>query len=109
MIYDLSALLWIIAWPSDKLQVYVDAFKAFIYHTVQNTNVILVFDRYFTKSITNFTRMQRARSSHVYNLTPQKHATPKQVILTNMKNKIQPNAILAEGLLDSSYYISATK
>ena len=37
------------------------------------------------------------------------HAPPKQVILTNTKNKIQLNAMLAEGLLDSGYYIRATK
>ena len=27
MIYDVSALLWVITWPSGKLRVYVDAFK----------------------------------------------------------------------------------
>ena len=29
IIYDVSALLWILAWPNDKLQVYIDSFLMF--------------------------------------------------------------------------------
>ena len=47
MIYDVSALLWVITWPSGKLRVYVDAFKAFVHQALRRANVILVFDRYF--------------------------------------------------------------
>ena len=35
-------------------------------------------------------------------------APAKQVVLTNTKNKVQLNAMLAEGLLDSDYYTNAT-
>ena len=33
----------------------------------------------------------------------------KQVLLTNTENKVQLNAMLAEGLLDSDYYTNATQ
>ena len=35
-------------------------------------------------------------------------APAKQVVLTNTKNKVQLNAMLAEGLLDSDYYTNAS-
>ncbi|KAK2169024.1 hypothetical protein NP493_1205g00020 [Ridgeia piscesae] len=41
--------------------------------------------------------MQRARSDRVHKLTPEMPAPAKPVILTNMKNKIQLNAMLVEG------------
>jgi hypothetical protein len=109
MIYDVSALLWVIAWPSGKLKVYVDNFKAFVCQVLQTANVTLVFDRYFPNSIKTFTRTQRSGSSRVYNLTPKMQAPAKQVILSNTKNKIQLNAMLTEGLLDSDYYTNATQ
>ena len=38
-IYDVSALLWVLAWPSDKLHVYVDAFLLFVHQALQKSNV----------------------------------------------------------------------
>ena len=60
MIYDVSALLWVITWPSGKLRVYVDAFKAFVHLVIGRENVILVFDSYFPYSTKTFTRTQRS-------------------------------------------------
>ena len=60
MLYDSSALLWVSTWPSGKLRVYVDAFKAFVHQALRRANVILVFDRYFPNSIKTFTRTQRS-------------------------------------------------
>lgn len=109
VIYDVSALLWVITWPSDRLQVYVDAFKAFVHRSLQDADVILVFDRYFPDSIKTFTRMRRAGTSRVYKLTTEMQAPAKQAILTNTKNKIQLNAMLVEAILDPSYHNSATQ
>ena len=53
--------------------------------------------------------MHREGSAHEHNLTREMHAPAKQVILTNTKNKIQPNAVIAEGLVDSDYYTNATQ
>ena len=96
MIYDVSVLLWVITWPSGKLRVYVDAFKAFVHQALRRANFILVLDRYFPNSINTFTRTQRSGSSRVYKLTPDIQAPAKQVVLTNTKNKIQLNAMLTE-------------
>ncbi len=109
VIYDVSALLWVIVWPSDKLSVCVDSFTTFVYKALQTANVTLVFDRYFPNSIKAVTRMQRAGSSRVYKLTPEMHAPAKQVVLTNTENKTQLNAMLAKGLLDHDYYTHATQ
>ena len=62
LIYDVSALLWVLTWPSDELHVYVDAFLLFVHQALQKSNVTLVFDRYFPNSTKNFTRIHRARS-----------------------------------------------
>ena len=70
LICDVSALLWVLTWPPDKLHVYVDAFLLFVHQALQRSNVTLVFDRYFPNSTKNFTRMQRARLNRVYRLTP---------------------------------------
>ncbi|KAK2175269.1 hypothetical protein NP493_740g01003 [Ridgeia piscesae] len=51
--------------------------------------------------------MQRARLNRVHKLTPVMPAPAKPVILTNTKNKIQLNAMLVEGPLNSDYYTNA--
>lgn len=99
----------LITWPNDKLNVYVESLKAFIYQDLQRSKVILVFDGYFPKNIKTFTWMQRAGSSCVCNLTPEMHPPTKQDILTNTKNKIQLNTMLTEGFLDSGYCTNATQ
>ena len=68
-----------------------------------------IFDKYFPNSTTTFTRIQRAGSSRVYNITPEMQAPAKNVILTNSKNKIQLNSMLSEGLLDPAFYTFATQ
>ena len=108
MTYDVFALLSVITWPSGKLHVYVDAFKAFVHQALRRANVILVFDRYFHNSIKTFTRTQRSGSSRVYKLRPDMQAPAKQVVLTNTKNKIQLNVLLTDGILDPGYFTEAT-
>ena len=110
MIYDVSVLLCVITWPSGKLGVYVDAFKAFVHQALRRANVILVFDRYFPNSIKTFTRTQIPGSSRVYKLlTPDMQAPAKRVVLANTKNKIQLNAMFTEGILDPGYFTEATQ
>ena len=87
MLYDLSALLWVITWPSGKLRVYVDAFKEFVHQALRRAHVILVFDRYFPNSIKTFTRTQSSGSSCIYKLIPDIQAPAKQVVLTNTKTR----------------------
>ena len=50
-----------------------------------------------------------SQRSRVHKLTPEMPASAKPVIITNAKNKIQLNAMLVEGLLNSDYYTIATQ
>ena len=109
IIYDISALLWIINWSLDELHVYVDAFKKFVFQALQRANVTLVFNRYFPNSIKTFTRMQRAGSNRAHKLTPDMPSPAKQQVITNTKNKIQLNAMLAEGLSNLHFYNIVTQ
>ena len=93
-IYDVSALLWVITWPSGKLRVYVDAIK--LYDAQMSS-----FDKSIPNSIKTFTRTQRSGSRRFYKVTPDMQAPAKQVVLTNTKNKIQLNAMIADGILIS--------
>ena len=61
ILYDVSALLWVINWPLDKLHVYVDGFRKFVFQALQRANVTLVFDRYFPNS----TRIREILTSKV--------------------------------------------
>ena len=110
MIYEVSALLWVIIWPSGKLRVYMDAFNAFVHQVLRCANIILVFGTwYFPNSINIFSRMQRSGSSRIYKLTPDMQAPAKQVVLTNTKNKIHLNAMLTERIIDPSYFTEANQ
>ena len=86
-IYDVSALLWVLTWPPNKLHVYVDAFLLFVHQALQNSNVTLVFDRYFPNSTKNSRRMQRARLNRVHKLTPEMPAPAKPVILPTRRTR----------------------
>ena len=35
LIYDVSALLWVLTWPSDELHVYVDVLQLFVHQALQ--------------------------------------------------------------------------
>ena len=109
MIFGVSVLLWVITWPSGKLLVYVDAWHSSINLYDAQINGILVFDRYFPNSMKSFTRTQRSGPSLLYKLTPDMQAPAKQVVLNNTKNKIQLNAMLRDGILDSGYFAEATQ
>ncbi|KAK2183663.1 hypothetical protein NP493_301g04006 [Ridgeia piscesae] len=53
--------------------------------------------------------IQTAGSSRVHKRTPQMPVPAKPLILTNTKNKMQLNAMLVEGLLNTDYYTNATQ
>ena len=105
----MSALLWVITWPSGKLRVFIDAFKAFVHQAIRRANIIFVFDRYFPNSTTTFTRTQRSGSSRVYKLTQYRQALANQVALTNTKIRSQLNAMLSKSILDPTYFNELTQ
>ena len=50
IVFDVSALMWTIQWPSDTLRTYIEAFKEFVVHALEAGDVVFVFDRYFEGS-----------------------------------------------------------
>ena len=96
IIYDVSAVLWTINWPSGKIQKILDVFQARIQQALQTADVVLCFDRYNQRSIKTFTRNQRSKASRVHKLNPQMDEPAKEVCLTNTKNKIQLNTLITE-------------
>ena len=87
----------------------MDAFKDIVHQALRSANAIIVLDRFFPNSIKTSTRTQRSGSSRVYKLTPAMQTPPKQVVLTNTKNKIHLNAMFTEGILNPGYFIEATQ
>ena len=54
--YNVSALLWLIHWPSGNLQKYVNSFLAFIVNGIKTTNITLVLDGYHENRVKTFTK-----------------------------------------------------
>ena len=61
IIYDVSALLWTINWPTGKIEQILTTFKSRVQHALQTADVVLCFDRYYEKSIKTATRNERSK------------------------------------------------
>ncbi len=110
MIYDVSALLWVINWPTGhSLKTYINGFKAYVYQALQVSNVTLVFDRYYASSIKTGARLQRAKSSRVCHLTLEISLPARDIVLSSIKNKVQLNNLIAECLCDRQYGMNTTQ
>lgn len=111
-VYDVSALLWSISWPTGALQMYIDAVKLFVVEALTVGNVVFVFDRYFensTKAYCRLLRQEKQGTSRVHILKPDMPTPPKSAILGVSKNKMQLNKMIADALLDPDFYIPATQ
>lgn len=111
-VYDVSALLWTITWPTGALRLYIDAVKAFVMQALKDENVVFVFDRYFedsTKAYCRLLRQEKQGTSRVHILKSDMPTPPRSALLGVWKNKIQLNRMIVEALLDPDFYISATQ
>ena len=104
VIYDVSALLWTISWPSnaDNLGDFIVKFKLIVKHGLTQGNVVLVFDRYYTNSAKSYMRMFRQEKNgggRVHILTAEVRLPPKTSILGVTKNKVQLNKMLAGAMI----------
>ena len=104
VIYDVSALLWTISWPSnaDNLGDFIVKFKLIVKHGLTQGNVVLVFDRYYTNSAKSYMRMFRQEKNgggRVHILTAKVRVPPKTSILDVTKNKVQLNKMLAGAMM----------
>lgn len=112
VIFDVSALLWTIKWPTGKLQLYINALREYVKQALMVGNAVFVFDRYFqdsTKTYLRQLRQEKQGMSRVHVLRPDMPAPPKESILGVTKNKIQLNKMVAEALMDPEFYIKATE
>ena len=100
VIYDVSALLWTLSWPSnaDNLGDFTVKFKLIVKHGLTQKNVVLVFDRYYTNS----------GGGRVHILTAEVRLPPKTSILGVTKNKVQLNKMLAGAMMAPEFYRHAT-
>ena len=106
-VYDVSALLWTINWPTGALKLYVDALKAFVMKAF-----VFVFDRYFEDSPKAYCRLLRQEKqgmSRILILKTDMPTPPRSAILGVCKNKMQLNRMIAEALADPDFYIPATQ
>ena len=113
VIYDVSALLWTISWPSnaDNLGDFIVKFKLIVKHGLTQGNVVLVFDRYYTNSAKSYMRMFRQEKNgggRVHILTAEVRLPPKTSILGVTKNKVQLNKMLAGAMMAPEFYRHAT-
>ena len=113
-IYDVSALLWSIAWPQEgnPIKTYIKAFQVFVLAALANGNVILVFDRYFDDSVKAYQRLLRQEAdgaSRPHSLKPEMLSPPRSSILKVPQNKKQLNRMLVDALLDPEFYKLATQ
>ena len=100
IVIDGSALLWTIHWPTDgTVGDFVANFKRRIASYLTDSDVYLIFDRYYEYSIKSVTRDGRktgvSRKHHLLRTT----ALPSQkVILASVENKTQLIRILCDDL-----------
>ena len=86
-------------------------FKSIVKHGLTQGNVVLVFDRYYTKSAKSYMRMFRQEKNgggHVHILTAEVRLPPKTSILGVTKNKVQLNKMLAGAMMDPEFHRHAT-
>ena len=98
-IIDGCAILWIIHWPyMGTLQDYVDNFVSYISTSTGQSDVHLVFDRYYDYSIKSGARQERAGqfASRCHQLSLQTLLPPQKVMLTVTRYKIQLIDIICE-------------
>ena len=113
VIYDVSALLWTISWPSNAgtMGDFIVKFKSIVKHGLTQGNVVLVFDRYYTSSSKSYMCMLRQEKNcggRVHSLTAEVPLPPKTSIHGVTKNKVPLNKMLAGAMMDPEFYRHAT-
>ena len=109
VIYDVSALLWTISWPSNEstLGDFIVKFKSIVKHGLTKGNGVVVFDRYYTTSTKSYMRMLRQEQNgggRVHILTVEMPLPPRTSIIGVTKNKVQLNKMLAGAMMSPEFY-----
>jgi len=100
-VIDGGALLWIIQWPNKGIvQVYVNSVLEYIFRKLEDSDVNVIFDRYFKYSAKSATRTSRAvqQASRCHKLTPSTPLPAQTTALTLTENKQQIISTICEQL-----------
>ena len=93
ILIDGCAVLWVISWPSSSgtVEDFLKNMVVCLNKILQNTDVYLIFDRYYPNSIKDATRMSRAgrNATRRHQLTLHMQLPPQKVVLTVTENKVQ--------------------
>ena len=103
IVFDVSALMWTIQWPSDTLRTYIEAFKEFVVHALEAGDVIFVFNRYFegsTKVNLRTLRQMKEATCRVHVLSEDMPVPPKNVIPHFYTSATQQHSFIIGGVED---------
>ena len=91
IVFDVSAQMWAIQWPSDTLRTYIEGFKEFVVHTLEAGDVVFVFDRYFegsTKAYLRTLRQMKEATCRVYVLSEDLPVPPEMLFISNTTTQL---------------------
>ena len=102
VVIDAAALVWTIKWPvvaKPKVIDVVNEMNETISGMLKDSDVYLVFDRYFDMSIKSYTRMTRVDTcTKVFKFQLKSPLPAKSVVLKSTQNKIQLYRYFVENL-----------
>ena len=91
MIIDGSTILWIVQWPTNqKVQDYVKNVVTYVTTKMKESEVYLIFDKYFPYSIKSFLHSARGKEANrKHQISSTMVLPPQKVMLTVAGNKVQ--------------------
>jgi len=102
IILDGCAIMWALHWPvNGTVNDFISGFLDYVYNRLQQSDVFVVFDRYYEYSIKSTTRSFRSTSvaSRRHILTEQTPLPSQHVVLSVTQNKKQLISIICERLI----------
>ena len=111
-VIDGSALLWTIHWPADgTVADFIENVKARLTSYLLESDVYLIFDRYFEYSIKSVTRdVRETVVNKKHHLLLSTKLPAQKVVLSSIENKKQLNKLLCDELSkDRLFHLRSTK
>lgn len=111
-VIDGSALLWTIHWPADGTAAdFIENVKARLTSYLRESDVYLIFDKYFQYSIKSVTRdVRETLVNKKHHLLPSTKLPAQKVVLSSIENKKQLNKLLCEELTkDRLFHLRSTQ
>ena len=109
IVFDVSALMWTIQWPSDTLRTYIEAFKEFVVHALEAGDVVFVLDRYFegsTKAYLRTLRQMKEATYRVHVFSEDMPVHPKNAMSRFYTSAARQHSFIIAGVEDVSVEIN---